>query len=74
MSCSEAATKKYSCSSRSSWPAGVLSFGYSTLEMFSDSFLSLDRADVVAGLKAFRSKCAGAAACHSRRVLTVSVP
>jgi hypothetical protein len=40
MSWIDALVKKYSCFSRSSRPAGVLSFGYSTQEMFSNWFLN----------------------------------
>ncbi len=40
MSWIDALVKKYSWRSRSSRPAGVLSFGYSTQEMFSNSFFT----------------------------------
>ena len=36
MSRSEQETRKYCCFSRSSWPAGVLSLGYSILVRFSE--------------------------------------
>ena len=40
MSWIDALVKKYSWRSRSSRPAAVLSFGYSTQEMFSNSFFT----------------------------------
>ncbi|MNJ77089.1 hypothetical protein D3C77_745060 [compost metagenome] len=71
-SCNEAETKKYSWRRRSSWPASVLSAGYSTREMLSARATSATAPRWSPALKRSRCSSSSARARHRRKVLTLA--
>ena len=70
MSCSEAEEKKYSCRSRSSWPAGVRVGGIEHARERFGLVALAQRADMVAGVEGVEQDRVDRLADHSRSVLT----
>src|SRR5208283_1982261 len=73
MSRMEHATKKYCCTSLSSFPFSVLSFGYRTLETVSPMAFSRTASTYPPELNTARSKSSDAREAHRRRMFTVFV-